>query len=175
MNTELKTALVGISFLALGIVSGYFMFHSRLVGSIATASPVGTTNNSPRVCQVVSNLAATTTVFSCLNSDTADRIIESVNVFASGYGNSSLANINMATSTGNSSSTGASVFATTFSTSTDPVYLTISSATSSSSGGLISPITSTGVRVWAAGTYLNAVVNSTSSGYMTVKVSYIPE
>lgn len=189
MNTSLKNILVGVVCLGLGIVAGYFMFHNEhLVGGVATANVPGTTNATPRVAQVVANMVASTTVATFYNSDTSDRVITAIDVFSTGYGaTSSIANIGFGTSTSISSSTsptglacpagftGTLVASTTFATTTDPVYFTISNATTTTQSGQITPITSNPARIWATGSCLEAVTNATSTGYMNIRISYLPE
>lgn len=177
-----QNTILGILIVVILVLAGYaFWPRSQVAGS----SAVGTTNTTPRIAETVCNNLGSTTIASFYNGDGSDRVITSVDLVTIPAATTSLNAVWAATST-QASGIGAStnyLLNITFATTTSPVYIVSSTASSSAVTTATSTALTTGTgwltgspqRIWASGSYFNVISNATSTDYCNVKVAYIPE
>lgn len=161
MNNNKLTAVLGtILIVMVAIVLVKVLDTHQTVG----ASANGVTNSTQRIASLScnTNISATTTIASFLNSDSNDRLIEGITVWLIPTSTSPIANIEVGTSTGPAGNSATVVAQTTISTTTLPLFIDVSTITGVSSSS--QPVfISNAVRSWAANSYLNFTLNATSA------------
>lgn len=176
MNTRYKLILVGaLALLILGF-AGYKLLHPSLTGG---ASAAGTTNSSARIAQSTCVGTATTTIVSLQNTDAQDRLVNSVDMFSTGYSATSVWNLLQAGTSSQSVGTTTTNYLInwTIATGTSVTYASAGQVAGNSTSSLNFVISSDTARQWTAGSFLNFVVNSGAStsamvGNCNIKVNY---
>lgn len=174
MDTSLKAALALIGALIVGgAILGAYQYPKQVQPTLGSAA-VGTTFGTQKIAQIVwqpSTDAASST--SLYNSDSNDRIVESVYYSCTGLTTSSTAVAALlfkaATTSTSAPATGIGtntnlLLGTTVATSTSELYV------ASTTPGLA---TSAFVRRWAAGSYLTFNSNALQSAVCNIGVQYM--
>ena len=174
MNTSLKTILVGVVCVVVGVLIGYAMFRNTgtLVGAV---SPVGTYQSGVRADYQSINTAtaatSTTGSFSILNSSN-DRIIESGFAYCTGVTAETQTpgvvwSLTAATSSSATATGTINAINLTLATTSSSLY--VSSSTSGTAGVGVNAVQ----YLWPANTYLVFSFNATDTAVCTAGVKDI--
>lgn len=172
MNTQLKTILVGVVCVVVGVLIGYAMF--RNTGTLAGAvSPVGTYQSNTRADYQSINTAtaATTTGSFAIYNNSNDRIITDGFAYCTGVTaeTQSAGVFALTAATSSVSTTTNTVYAVNLTLATTSSSLYLSSSTSGTAGVGVNAVQ----YLWPANTYLVFSFNATDTAVCTAGVKDI--